>query len=321
MMNLLKYPLAILIIGAIGFLFPKLIGDGPAVYSAAVLIAIFAVMSYGLDIVVSDLGEVSLAHTAFFGVGCYITAALSTILGVSSAWMTLACTIVAAVFFATVIGLITVRLRDFVFSLVTYAVSVVAVQVVENSDLLGRTDGLRGIPVLDLSIGSIRFTAANDQALWPVAFVLLVVTIYCVARFRRSALGVAATMVHLNQRVATASGINPAKVRVQVLMFSAPISAAAGWLYAYQRAYVSADVMGSYFLVLMLTAVVLTGRGRLFGPLIGTSILLIQEKFFALGGNIDKVLLGTILVVVLAFFPGGLMELGRPLQRRLSREG
>lgn len=316
MINTLRHLVVLSIILIIGVLSPKIIGGGPGLFSAAVLIAIFAVMSYGLDIVVSDLGEVSLAHTAFFGAGCYVTAVLSTKMGVSSAWLTLGSTIVVALLFASVIGLITIHLRDFVFSLVTYAVSVVAVQVAENSDLLGRTDGLRGIPVLDLSIGGLSLTASNDQEMWPIAFALLITTIYVVARFRQSALGVAATMVHLNQRVATASGINAARVRLQVLMFSAPISAAGGWLYAYQRTYVSADVMGSYFLVLMLTAVVLIGRGQLFGPLIATSILLIQEKFFAFGGNIDKVILGAILVAVLAFFPGGVVELIRSMTGR-----
>ena len=63
------------------------------------------------------------------------------------------------------------------------------------------------------------------------------------------------------------SGIDPARVRLQVFLFSAPISAAAGWLYAYQRAYVSADVLETYFLILMLTAVVLVGRRQLLGPL------------------------------------------------------
>ena len=55
------------------YLAPQLAGGSGAAYSAAVLIAIFAVMAYGLDIIVSDLGEVSLAHTVFFAAGSYTT--------------------------------------------------------------------------------------------------------------------------------------------------------------------------------------------------------------------------------------------------------
>ena len=294
---------------------PMLLGGGGAVYSAAVLIAIFAVMAYGLDVIVSDLGEVSLAHTVFFAAGSYTTAWLSTKAGVGSAWLTLGASLVVALGFAAVIGLVTLRLREFVFSLVTYAVAVVAMTVAANWSFLGGSDGLRGIPMLNLSIAGLSLTARNDRELWPFAFGLLAVTVYLIDRFRHSALGAAAIMTHLNPRLATMSGIDPARVRLQVFLFSAPVSAAAGWLYAYQRAYVSADVLESYFLILMLTAVVLIGRRQLLGPFAATALVLVQEKFFSLGGYVDKIVLGSVLVTILAFFPQGLAGLARPLAR------
>jgi branched-chain amino acid transport system permease protein len=307
--------LALLPVGLAVFAAPMLLGGTGAVYSAAVLIAIFAVMAYGLDVIVSDLGEVSLAHTVFFAAGSYTTAWLSTKAGVSSAWITLAASIVVALVFAAVIGLVTLRLREFVFSLVTYAVAVVAMTVAANWAFLGGSDGLRGIPMLDLSIPGLSLTARNDRELWPFAFGLLAVTIYLIDRFRHSALGAAAIMTHLNPRLATMSGIDPARVRLQVFLFSAPVSAAAGWLYAYQRAYVSADVLESYFLILMLTAVVLIGRRQLLGPFAAMALVLVQEKFFSLGGYVDKIVLGSVLVAILAFFPQGLAGLARPVAR------
>ena len=72
------------------FFAPQLLGGSGAVYSAAVLIAIFAVMAYGLDVIVSDLGEVSLAHTVFFAAGSYTTALLSTTRRRRLGWVTLA---------------------------------------------------------------------------------------------------------------------------------------------------------------------------------------------------------------------------------------
>lgn len=293
---------------------PMLFGGGGSVYSAAVLIAIFAVMAYGLDIVVSDLGEVSLAHTVFFASGSYTTALLAT-RGGFGAWVTLGGTIAVALLLALLIGLVTLRLREFVFSLVTYAVGVVAMSLAANWQFLGGSDGLRGIPLLDLSFAGLTLTARNDRELWPYAFALLLATVYLVDRFRHSRLGAAAIMTHLNPRLATMGGIDPARVRLQVFLLSAPISAAAGWLYAYQRAYVSADVLENYFLILMLTAVVLVGRRQLLGPLLATALVLVQEKFFSLGGYVDKIILGTVLIAVLAFFPQGLMGLARPLKR------
>ena len=307
--------LALLPVAAAIFVAPMLLGGTGVVYGAAVLIAIFAVMAYGLDVIVSDLGEVSLAHTVFFAAGCYTTALLSSRGGVGSAWLTLGGSVVVALVLAALIGLVTLRLREFVFSLVTYAVAVVAMTIASNWAFLGGSDGLRGIPVFDLSVAGLTLIARDDRQLWPYAFALLAAVIYLIDRFRHSALGAAAMMTHLNPRLATMSGIDPARARLQVFLFSAPISAAAGWLYAYQRAYVSADVLENYFLILMLTAVVLMGRRQLLGPLAATALVLMQEKFFSLGGDVDKIVLGSVLVAILAFFPQGLVGLARLIHR------
>jgi branched-chain amino acid transport system permease protein len=311
MTNLPLSRAALPFIAVIAFVAPMLDGSAPA-YNTAVLIAIFAVMAYGLDLIVSDLGEMSLAHTVFFAAGSYTTALLSIRTG-AGAWTTLAATIGVALVLALVIGLVTLRLREFVFSLVTYALTVVAMSVASNWDFLGGSDGLRGIPVLDLSVAGVRLAAQNDRELWPYAFALLVIAVYLIDRFRHSRLGAAAMMVHLNPRLARMSGINPATVRLQVFLFSAPISASAGWLYAYQRAYVSADVLESYFLILMLTAVVLFGSRQLLGPLVAIALLIVQKNFFSLGGDVDKIVLGAILTAILAFFPQGLAHLYKPL--------
>lgn len=313
-----KKLVALIITAVVVYLLPTVTGGSGAAYSAAVLIAIFAVMSYGLDVVVSDLGEVSLAHTVFFATGSYTTALLATHMGVGS-WITLAASILMALIVAFVIGMVTLRLREFVFSLVTYAVAVVAMSIAANWSFLGGSDGIRGIPMLDLSFAGLTLTASNDRELWPYAFGMLVIVIYLIDRFRHSHLGTAAMMTHLNPRLATMTGIDPARVRLQIFLFSAPISAVAGWLYTYQRAYLSADILEIYFLILMLTAVVLFGRRQLLGPLAATAIILAQEKFLSFGGYVDKIILGSVLVVILAFFPKGLMGLVHQVYRLFRR--
>jgi branched-chain amino acid transport system permease protein len=297
---------------AILFLVP---GMADGLHGAFVVIAIMTVAAYGLDIVVSDLGEVSLAHTVFFAAGAYATALLSTRLGVGS-WATLAAALVAGAAIALGLGLVTLRLREFVFSLVTYAATVVAAAVAHNWQALGGSDGVSGIPTLDLSIGPLRLAAGNDAQLWPYAFVLLMATLYAIRQFRRSRLGAMAMMVHLNPRLATMSGIDVRRVRLAVFVLSAPFSAAAGWLYAYQRAYVGPDLFETYFLVLMLTAVVLVGRRRLLAPLIGTALIIGQERFLSFGGDVNAIILGGALVLALAVLPGGL---DGTLRRLLAR--
>ncbi|WP_417726419.1 branched-chain amino acid ABC transporter permease [Roseovarius sp.] len=293
---------------------PALLGGSGAVYSAFVLIAIFAVMSYGLDVIVSDLGEVSLAHPVFFAAGAYASAIGSSRWGFDPI-TTLLLAIAVAAIIAAGIGIVTLRMREFVFSLVTYAVTVVGMTLAANWAFLGGSDGITGIPLFKI----FGYKALTDRELWPVAWLLLIATLYLVRCFRRSRLGQEAMTVHLNPRLATMSGIDPHRVRIQVFLFSAPITAAAGWLYSYQRAYISADVVDMYFLILMLTAVVLIGRRILLAPLIGVALILCQEKFLSFGGYVDRIILGSILIVVLSFMPRGLTGPASDVLRWLKR--
>ena len=62
---------------------------------------------------------------------------------------------------------------------------------------------------------------------------------------------------------------------------------------------------------LLLTAVVVVGRRVLVGPLIGTAILIAQQNLLSLGGDWNKIILGSVLALVLIFWPTGLIGLLR----------
>jgi branched-chain amino acid transport system permease protein len=304
----------IAILVALAFLLPQLLGGTSVAYSTLTTIAIFAVMCYGVDIVLSYLGEVSLGHTLFWAVGGYAAANLSVKYGLNG-WGTAVATIALCIAAAAFLGAVTLRTREFVFSLVTYAAAVVTYEIAFNWDAIGGSDGIVGISALKLPFGFATYVGATQEDLWPVAFALLLLTLAFIARFRRSNLGTKALMVQMNPALATSLGIDQRKVRLAVFMISAPITGLAGWLYAYQRAYVGPDMFETYFLVMMLTAVVLVGRRILLGPLISTAILIIQQNLFSLGGNWNKIVLGSVLTLVLIFWPAGLVGLFRRFRR------
>jgi branched-chain amino acid transport system permease protein len=304
----------IAILVALAFLLPQLLGGTSVAYSTLTTIAIFAVMCYGVDIVLSYLGEVSLGHTLFWAVGGYAAANLSVKYGLNG-WGTAVATIALCIAAAAFLGAVTLRTREFVFSLVTYAAAVVTYEIAFNWDAIGGSDGIVGISALKLPFGFATYVGATQEDLWPVAFALLLLTLAFIARFRRSNLGTKALMVQMNPALATSLGIDQRKVRLAVFMISAPITGLAGWLYAYQRAYVGPDMFETYFLVMMLTAVVLVGRRILLGPLISTAILIIQQNLFSLGGDWNKIVLGSVLTLVLIFWPAGLVGLFRRFRR------
>jgi branched-chain amino acid transport system permease protein len=305
---LLRRLVGVIGLAVAGFFLPRFLGGSTFVYDTLVVIAIFSVMSYGLDILLSDLGEISLAHTAFFATGAYAAAILTVRYG-QNAWVAMVGAVLSSLALALVLGTITIRTREFAFSLVTYAAAIVCMNIASNWDFLGGSDGIVGVPPLDLSIGPLALTAGQGGEFWPFAYVLLLLTLYFVHRFRRSSLGQAALMVHMNPRLSAMCGLDANRVRLQVFLVSAPISALAGWLYAFQRSYVGTDLFEAYFLVLMLTAVIIAGRRVLLGPLLGTALLISQKSFASLGAYGDKLVLGAILVAVLCYSPRGLAAL------------
>ena len=314
MMKHLPTPVA-LILAALAYFVPAVTGGTPVVYAACTAIAILAVMSYGADLILSYLGEVSLGHTIFWAAGGY-AAALLAVNGWNG-WQTAGASIVVSLVLAAVLGLVTLRTREFVFSLVTYAAAVVAMEVAFNWSFLGGSDGIVGIPPLQLTLfGWGVASGAGNEDLWPVAWVLLMLTLLFVQRFRRSRLGTSALMVQMNPDLAQALGVDARAVRFLVFVASAPISALAGWLYAYQRAYVGPDMFESYFLVLMLTAIVIVGRRLLLGPLIGTALIIVQQTFFSIGGDGDKIVLGAVLAGILLLWPSGMIGLWEILRAR-----
>jgi branched-chain amino acid transport system permease protein len=312
--------LAVLIV--LAYCLPALLGGSSAIFGACVTIAIFAVMAYGVDMVLSYLGEVSLGHTIFWAAGGYASALLSTQFDVNG-WVTLLAAVALALVAAVLLGLATLQAREFVFSLVTYAAAVVAMELTFNSDAMGGSDGIVGIPRLELPLPFFSFSGRTSVELWPIAFILLIATIFFLHRFRRSRIGTSALMVQMNPALATALGLNIRRVRFVVFVISAPITAMAGWLYAYQRAYVGPDMYDSYFLIIMLTAIILVGNRVLLGPLIGVSIVLLQQDFLSVGGDGNKVILGFVLAAVLIAWPSGLVGFVDFLRRRwaASRQG
>ena len=290
------------------FIAPYAMSDSRVIVSYCILTAIMAIMSYGVDMITSDLGEVSLGQALFMAAGSYGVGVGATRFGLSPI-ATLFIAIFGALVLGALLGFITLRVREFMFSLVTYCAGVVAHEVVYNMDYLGASEGLLGIPALELSLGPWSYVADNNIRLWPIVFAILLLTLAFMALFRRSVVGSEALMSHLNPALAESLGVDLRKTRLKVFLLSAPITAIGGWLYAYQRNYVGPDAFEPYFIMLFLSAVIIFGKRLLLGPLFGVALILFQEKFLSLGGDGNKVFLGTLLVVTLLVLPNGTLSL------------
>ena len=133
--------------------------DSNYLYSTLVIIGLYAILVQGLGILMGYAGQVSFGHAAFFGLGGYTAAILTT----QFHWPTLLALLAAIILpgiIAALIGRQTLKLRELYLALATLGFGIlVHIFFVEGGELTGGPSGISGIP--NFSMGSLEFD--SDQ--------------------------------------------------------------------------------------------------------------------------------------------------------------
>jgi len=279
------------------------------------LILIYAIAATGLNIVTGYTGQLSLGHAAFFAIGAYCSALFGKGLG----WPflgSLAASSVAATVFGALLGLPSLRLRGPYLALATAGFAEIIRIVINNWESV--TQGSRGIT--DIPPPSFFGVAITSERAWYYLLVLfLLLCTLATYRILRSHYGRAFVAVRDNELAASASGLNPFTYKVLAFAMSAFLAGMAGSLYAHYRAYISPDTFTFAESVSFLSMVVVGGKGRLFGPLIGSAALTLVPDLLSFLQDFKMVFHGILLVLAMMFLPGGLSSLGLLLKRGRNR--
>jgi branched-chain amino acid transport system permease protein len=200
---------------------------------------------------------------------------------------------------------------------------------------LGAAEGLRevinnmtpvtggGLGITIPTFGDTAPTAYFGKPGFYLAFlVLAAVSVAVAALLARSRFGYAMVAVHQDEDAAGAVGINTTLVKVAAFGASAAIVAAAGAFYAFQQIeFYPTDVFDASFTVLMVIMVVIGGSGTVVGPLVGAIGLELLSQFLRINlGTLNQLIFGAIIVLVVVFFPQGVVVYARDawLSRRFS---
>lgn len=272
---------------------------------------ITAVAGQGWNLLGGYGGQLSFGHAAFFGTGAYATAVLQQRYGVG-AWPAAALAVAAGALVGAIIGTLSFRagLRGSYFALVTLAFAEVF-RILANS--WGVTGGAAGLLLrLQVAPGNFQFASRRSFAFVTLAVVAGVLALtFAIARSR---FGAQLAAVRENEDAARALGIDPLAVKLRTITLSAAITAAAGVLYVQYYLFVNADLAyGSAVSVSALLAPVVGGLGTVIGPVIGALALHgAGELLRGIAGPIaglNEVAYGALLVLAIAFVPGGLASL------------
>ncbi|MFF2632628.1 branched-chain amino acid ABC transporter ATP-binding protein/permease [Microbacterium sp. NPDC058021] len=308
----------VLVIAAIVLLlFP--LSPSASAQNTVILALVLAIGAVGLNIITGYAGYLSLSQGAFLGIGAYIAAVMTRVAPDVSPFVWMPLSGIGAALIAMVLALVTYRSRGPSFVIITIAflflVQFVAIE------WTAVTNGSAGItlPLPDWP---------REWRNWPfhlVLVVLLALSLLMSWAIRRTKFGTGLIAIREDEGKAGTIGVNAPIYKVLAFGLSAVFVGMAGAVYGYYLSFV--DPVGMFSIIIsvqMVLAVILGGRGTLFGPVLGAFLI---EPLNALannsfgGGNARLVLFGGLLVLLVVLLPQGIIPGVRSLLTKARTRG
>jgi branched-chain amino acid transport system permease protein len=300
-----------LVLGALVALVPLVVRDA-FLLDGLILVLLWGAAAAAWNVAGGYAGQVSLGHSAFFGLGAYSVALLGTRWGLSP-WIGLLFGAVLATVLGFVIGFLSNRLRGPYFVLATIAFS--QVFLIVASRWRGFTSGSEGIPV-PFRPGFWTLGIADKRA-WVYLILALAVLLYLAQLYlERSRRGYQLAAVREDEDAALSLGVPARRLKVAAIAASAALTAVCGALWAPYVGFVDPFYVFSVDLsVRFALGAVLGGVGTALGPFLGAALITVLETFLRahFGGlgaglvGIYLIIYGVLLILLMRWAPQGLV--------------
>ncbi len=287
-MKLKQFIAAVLAVAALAA-FPLASGN-PYYIHLVETIMIYAIVLFGLDIVVGYTGQVSLGHAGLFGIGAYTAGVLVLKLG-AALWITLPAAIAVTAFFGALLALPALRVTGPYLAMVTLAFGTI-IQILIN-EMTFLTEGPMGITLKKPSLFGHRL---DETEFYWVVIVMLLAALIFVHRVLRSHLGRAFEALRGSPVASDCMGVSVYRYKVYAFVISAGLAGLAGALYAYSEQYISPNTYNFEQTVLFLLAVIMGGRKTRTGALLGAAIIVMLPKLL---DDVEMFRIGSVLLALI----------------------
>jgi branched-chain amino acid transport system permease protein len=284
---------------------------------------VFAIAALGFNILLGYTGLLSFGHSAYFGMGAYVTALLVKYLGWTSMEAFVVAGIVGSALVAGVFGIVCVRYTRIFFGILTLALSQVLWSLaLKLFWVTGGTDGLR-VPTPRLFFGAlapaadkIEFLAYRYYYYVLILFALSVAVMWVIVH---SPFGKALQAIRDNETRAEFVGVQVRKYRWIAFVVSGAFTGLAGTLWVPLNGLTTPDILYWPFSGRIVFFVVLGGFRTFWGPIVG-AIAYNYLETYAVGFTVYwQLVLGIVLVLLVLTLPQGLAGAVEAVARRLRR--
>lgn len=298
---------SIFIVSLLPFMGGSLLATPIAAYDAVLVypVAVFVLMSLGLNIVVGKSGMLDLGYVAFFAIGAYTMGFLGIHTGLNT-WEIMPIGIGLAMFAGVLLGIPTLRLRGDYLAIVTLGFGEIIRIVALNVSWTNGPNGISGIPMPPAILG--REFALDDQKMffW-VLLVMILLTIWMIRRLTVRRPGRAWEAIRQDEDAAELMGVPTLKYKIWSFTLGAAVGGAAGVLYASKNLFIAPEMFTLNVSILILACVVFGGIGNIWGVILGGVILGYLPDRFRFISDARLLVFGLVLIVVMNFRPDGLL--------------
>ena len=304
-----------------------------------ILVLTYVMLGWGLNIVVGLAGLLDLGYVAFYAVGAYSYALLSTTFGLSF-WICLPLAGILAAFWGILLGFPVLRLRGDYLAIVTLAFGeIIRLVLINWVDVTGGGAGISSIP--RVTFFGIPFTADEDGFaarfgfefnpmqrvifLYYLILVLALVTNLVTLRLRRLPVGRAWEALREDEIACRSLGINTTNTKLTAFAIGAMFGGFAGSFFAVRQGFISPESFNFLESATILAIVVLGGMGSQVGvaiaaiAMVGGPELLRNLGFLkaVFGEGFDPneyrlLLFGLAMVAMMVWRPRGLISVREP---------
>jgi len=272
-------------------------------------IGLYAIVALGLVLLTGVGGLTSFGQAAFVGLGAYATAYLSTTAGLSP-WLGLVAGLVITALSALFIGAIMLRLSGHYLPLGTIAWGLSLYYLFGNMEMLGKYDGIAGIPAISL----FGLDLGSGKSMYFMIWLVVLVAVVLLRNLLNSRSGRAIRALKGGGLMAEAMGVNTAAMKIRIFVIAALLACVSGWLYAHLQRAVNPSPFGLNAGIEYLFMAVIGGAGYLWGAILGAAVLTILKDqlqsylptLLGSNGNFEIIVFGVLMVVLLQRARNGL---------------
>ena len=283
-------------------------------------VIIYSVVALGLNLLLGYSGLISLGTAGFMGMGAYISGYLTESVELPFLLALFIAIIVAAVI-GILVGFVSLRVAGIYLAIATLCVSEILRKTFEELDQF--TNGFSG---LTASYPSFFGHTLSREATFILLTVILVLIMMLTHNLVNGQMGRALHAMRGSEVAAQAMGINLLKYRLTVFAIATAYAALGGALYMH---FIKFSYPSTWIMMLslnILAVVVIGGLRSIYGTVIGALIVfavpdLILKRIPVIGkiDGIAYIFTGVLIILVIMFYPNGVVGIGRDIRRLFGR--